>query len=125
MITAFIGDAPLSLECDAFGAETSAKFWMGKEASAALVERANGVRMLSRLVSVLRYATPREVLVIRGRNNMPLHTPSAWTFWLSVVLVVLAIVSMFVDIPFVSKYAFWVAVLGYVVLVIGCTVKTA
>jgi hypothetical protein len=56
---------------------------------------------------------------------MPLHTPSAWTFWLSVVLVVLAIVSMFVDIPFVSKYAFWVAVLGYVVLVIGCTVKTA
>jgi hypothetical protein len=49
------------LECDAFGAETSAKFWMGKEASAALVERANGVRMLPRLVSVLRYATPREV----------------------------------------------------------------
>ena len=24
---------------------------------------------------------------------MPLHTPSAWTFWLSVVLAVLAIIS--------------------------------
>ncbi len=81
--------------------------------------------MLPRLVSV--FYTTRDLTSSaghKGRNNMPLHTPSAWTFWVSVVLVVLAIVSMFVDIPFVSKYAFWVAVLGYVVLVIGCTVKT-
>ena len=56
---------------------------------------------------------------------MPLHTPSAWTFWLSVVLVVIAIVSTFVNIPYISMYVLWVAVLGYVVLVIGCTVKTA
>ena len=55
---------------------------------------------------------------------MPMHTPSGWTFWLSVVLVVLAIVSLFVRIPYVSMYAFWVAVIGYVILVIGCTVKT-
>jgi hypothetical protein len=55
---------------------------------------------------------------------MPMHTPSAWTFWLSVVLVVLAIVSLFVRIPYISEYAFWVAVIGYVILVIGCTVKT-
>jgi hypothetical protein len=56
---------------------------------------------------------------------MPLHTPSAWTFWLALVLVVLAIVSTFVSIPYVSMYAFWIAVVGYVILVIGCTVKTA
>ena len=56
---------------------------------------------------------------------MPLHTPSAWTFWLSVVLVVLAILSLFVIIPFITVYAFWVAVLGYVILVIGCIFKTA
>jgi heme/copper-type cytochrome/quinol oxidase subunit 1 len=56
---------------------------------------------------------------------MPLHTPSAWTFWLSVVLVVLAIIATFVSIPYISMYAFWVAVIGYVILVIGCTVKTA
>jgi heme/copper-type cytochrome/quinol oxidase subunit 1 len=55
---------------------------------------------------------------------MDMHTPSAWTFWLSVILVVLAIVSTFVSIPFVSMYAFWVAVVGYVILVIGCLFKT-
>jgi hypothetical protein len=60
-----------------------------------------------------------------GRDIMPLHTPSAWTFWLSVVLVILAIISIFVRIPFITMYAFWVAVVGYVILVIGCTFKTA
>jgi hypothetical protein len=39
-------------------------------------------------------------------------------------LVVLAIVSAFVKIPYVSTYALWVAVVGYIILVIGCTVKT-
>jgi hypothetical protein len=53
-----------------------------------------------------------------------MHTPSDWTFWLSVVLVVLAIISAVTFIPVVSVNAFWVAVVGYVVLVIGCTVKT-
>jgi hypothetical protein len=57
-----------------------------------------------------------------GRNKM--HTPSAWTFWLSVALVVLAIISAIVHIPFISAYALWVAVIGYVVLVIGVWVKT-
>jgi hypothetical protein len=54
-----------------------------------------------------------------------MHTPSAWTFWLSVVLVVIAVLSAFVDIPYVSKYALWVAVIGYIILVIGCRTKTA
>ncbi len=58
-------------------------------------------------------------------DTFPLHTPSDWTFWLSVVLVVLAIISVFAVIPVISVYAFWIAVIGYVVLVIGCTVKTA
>jgi hypothetical protein len=56
---------------------------------------------------------------------MAMHTPSGWTFWLSVALVVLAILSAFVSIPYVSKYDLWVAVIGNVILVIGCTVKTA
>jgi hypothetical protein len=56
---------------------------------------------------------------------MTTHTPSAWTFWLSVVLVVLAIVSVFVHIPYISAYALWIAVVGYAALLIGCTVKTA
>ena len=56
---------------------------------------------------------------------MPLHTPSAWTFWLSVLLVILAIISIYVRIPYVTVYAFWVAVVGYVILVIGNIFKTA
>jgi hypothetical protein len=56
---------------------------------------------------------------------MEMHTPSAWTFWLSVVLVLLAIVSAFVSIPYLSVYALWVAIIGYIVLGIGCMFKTA
>ena len=54
-----------------------------------------------------------------------MHTPSSWTFWLSVVLVVLAVLGTFVSIPFVTMHAFWVAVIGWAVLVFGCVVKTA
>jgi len=42
-----------------------------------------------------------------------------WVFILSLVLVVLAVVGVFVEIPFVSMYAFWIAVLAYVVLALG------
>jgi len=42
-----------------------------------------------------------------------------WVFILSVVLVVLAVVGVFVEIPYLSMYAFWVAVLAYVVLALG------
>ena len=55
---------------------------------------------------------------------MPLHTPSAWTFWLSVVLAVLAIVSRLAHLPYLAPYAGWVELVGYLILVIGCTVKT-
>jgi hypothetical protein len=60
-----------------------------------------------------------------GRDIMPLHTPSGWTFWLSVLLVILAIVSIYVRIPYITVYAFWVAVVGYAILVIGNIFKTA
>lgn len=53
-----------------------------------------------------------------------MHTPSDWTFWLSVILVVLAIISTVTFIPAISPNAFWVAVIGYAVLVLGCTVTT-
>jgi hypothetical protein len=41
-----------------------------------------------------------------------------------VALVVLAILSAFVNIPYVSTYALWVEVIGYIILVIGCIVGT-
>ena len=42
-----------------------------------------------------------------------------WVFILSLVLVVLAVVGLFVEIPYLSMYAFWVSVLAYVVLALG------
>jgi hypothetical protein len=85
-----------------------------------------------------RPLTPRQVarrrhhgreIMARGRHSFfhsfPMHTPSDWTFWLSVVLVVLAVISTLAFIPVISPNAFWVAVIGYVILVVGCTVKTA
>jgi hypothetical protein len=56
---------------------------------------------------------------------MEMHTPSQWTFWLSVALVILAIMSTFVSIPIVSRYTLLAAVIGYAVLFIGCRFKTA
>ena len=50
---------------------------------------------------------------------MTLHAPAMWVFILSLVLVVLAVVGIFVEIPYLSMYAFWVAVLAYVVLALG------
>ena len=50
---------------------------------------------------------------------MTLHAPAMWVFVLSLVLAVLAVVGVFVEIPYLSMYAFWVAVLAYVVLALG------
>ncbi len=56
---------------------------------------------------------------------MPFHAPSSLTFWLSVILVVLAVILRFGHISPAGTYAGWLGVAGYVILVIGCTVKTA
>ncbi len=50
---------------------------------------------------------------------MTLQAPAMWVFILSLVLVVLAVVGVFVQIPYLSMYALWVAVLAYVVLALG------
>ena len=43
-------------------------------------------------------------------------------FLLSVAIVVLAIIAVFVQIPLISNYAFWVAILGYAVLAIASAI---
>ncbi len=50
---------------------------------------------------------------------MTLQAPALWVFILSLILVVLAVVGIFVQIPYVSAYSFWVAVLAYAVLALG------
>jgi hypothetical protein len=47
-----------------------------------------------------------------------------WGFAASLVITVLAVVSVFVEIPIVSDYAFWV-LLGSYILVVGVFVENA
>jgi hypothetical protein len=54
---------------------------------------------------------------------MRLNAPSKMIFWISLVLAALGVVSTFVPIPVVSAYAFWVVVVGYIVLAAGTVMK--
>jgi hypothetical protein len=52
-----------------------------------------------------------------------LSAPTQIVFLISLALVLLAVIGLFVTIPFISMYAFWVAIAGYVVLAAGCVLK--
>ena len=43
-------------------------------------------------------------------------------FLISVAIVVLAIIAVFVEIPIISNYAFWVAIIGFAVPAIGTAI---
>lgn len=75
-------------------------------------------------MQLLSELTRVKVAIAQGGSVMDLHTPSKWTFWLSVALVILAIIIRFAHVPGVEPYASWIAVLGYIVLVAGCIFKT-
>jgi len=50
---------------------------------------------------------------------MNLSPPTTAVFIISVVLAVLAIIGTFVAIPVISANAFWVAIIAYIILVVG------
>jgi len=52
-----------------------------------------------------------------------LSAPTQLVFLISVILAVLGVLAIFISIPFVSGYAFWFVVAGYVVLALGCLLK--
>ena len=54
---------------------------------------------------------------------MKLNAPSMVMFVVSLILAVLAVVALFVVIPYVTLYAFWFAVVAYVVLAVGCLMR--
>jgi hypothetical protein len=54
---------------------------------------------------------------------MQLSAPTQVVFIISLILAVLALIGYFVAIPFVTAYAFWLAIIGYVVLAAGCLMK--
>jgi len=39
-----------------------------------------------------------------------------YIFLISLILTMLAIIGVFVEIPFISRYAFWVAIAAYIML---------
>jgi hypothetical protein len=57
------------------------------------------------------------------RMIMRLTPPKKNVFWISTVLAALGLVASFVSIPFVSAYAFWFVVVGFVLLWLGNAVK--
>jgi hypothetical protein len=52
-----------------------------------------------------------------------LNAPTQMIFLISLGLAILAVLGLFVTIPFVSFYAFWVAIIAYIVLAAGCVMK--
>lgn len=54
---------------------------------------------------------------------MRLTPPKKIVFWISVILAVVGLVASFVTIPFLSGIAFWLVLVGYVLLFLGNTVK--
>ena len=54
---------------------------------------------------------------------MKLTPPTKNVFWIATVLAALGLVASFVAIPFVSTYAFWFVVVGFVLLWLGNAMK--
>jgi hypothetical protein len=52
-----------------------------------------------------------------------LNAPAKITFLISLIIAIIAVIGVFVLIPFVSVYAFWIAIIAYIVLAAGCVLK--
>jgi hypothetical protein len=50
---------------------------------------------------------------------MNLSAPTTGVFIISLIVAVLAVISMFVAIPVISAHAFWVAIIAYIILAVG------
>jgi hypothetical protein len=50
-----------------------------------------------------------------------LKTPGLPVFLIALALVVLALIGYFMTVPVLTKYQFWLAVAGYLVLALGST----
>lgn len=54
---------------------------------------------------------------------MKLTEPKAVTFWVSVLLAVLGLLGALVEIPVISAYAFWLVLVGFVLLALANLLK--
>lgn len=56
-----------------------------------------------------------------GANMPRLSAPTQLVFLISLIIAVIALIGFFV--PFLSVYAFWIAIVAYVVLALSCVMK--
>jgi len=56
--------------------------------------------------------------------TMKLHAPSMWMFIVSLIIAVIAVISAFTPIPYITAYGLWVAILAYIVLAVGNLAQT-
>ena len=54
---------------------------------------------------------------------MDLNEPKVITFWIAVVVAVVALIAYIVTIPVLSGFAFWVLLIAFIVLAAGNLVK--
>jgi hypothetical protein len=68
-----------------------------------------------------RLRQPSTILCDRRKEvkAMRLTPPKQYTFWISVLLAVLAVLGKFANLPVVSGNEFWFLLIGYVVLAVG------
>lgn len=51
---------------------------------------------------------------------MTLNAPSMPIFAIAVILAALAVIGTFIALPVVTPYSFWVAIIAFIVLAVGC-----
>ena len=54
---------------------------------------------------------------------MDLSAPKQATFWIAVVLAILGLLGQLVTIPVLSGFAFWLLLVGFIVLAAGTAMK--
>ena len=54
---------------------------------------------------------------------MKFNAPTQVSFLIALVLAALAVISQFVAIPSVTDNAFWILLIAYIVLVVGCVYR--
>ncbi|MGM0374548.1 MAG: hypothetical protein ACQEQQ_09045 [Chloroflexota bacterium] len=52
---------------------------------------------------------------------MRLSPPKQIVFWISLILAVLGVLATIINIPFLSGFAVWIVVVGYILLALGNT----
>jgi hypothetical protein len=67
--------------------------------------------------------TTRLIRVNEMEGTMNLSAPTMPIFLISLILAILAVLGVYIDLPVISGNAFWVAVIAYIVLLVGNVAK--